>query len=122
MTGGPARLGPTMSDRADAKTIAKALKFLAAGFDMMATAGVPAALRTLRTVEGSAEPVCEREKAVTAYCSVEMLQLGSFEARLPHASLLHPSVGRNASFLEGRMRRVRRSFGGLRSTGLRPIT
>jgi hypothetical protein len=102
-----------MTDRAEAKTIAKALKFLAAGFDMMATAGVPAVLRTLRTVAGSAEPVCEREKAVTAYCSVEMLQLGSFEARLPHQFLLRSiRSGDNRIVLEGDEAKGSASFGG----------
>ena len=102
-----------MSDRADAKTIAKALKFLAAGFDMMATAGVPAVLRTLRTVAGSAGQVCEGEKTVTVYCSVEMLQLGRFEARLPHQFLLESiRSGENHIVLEGEEAKGSASFGG----------
>ena len=102
-----------MSDRADSKTIAKALKFLAAGFDMMATAGVPASLRTLRTVRGGAEEVCEGEKALTAYCNVEMLQLGSFEARLPHEFLLQSiRSGENRIVLEGDEAKGSASFGG----------
>ena len=102
-----------MSDRADAKTIAKALKFLAAGFDMMATAGVPAVLRTLRTVAGSADPICESEKAATAYCNVEMLQFGSFEARLPHQFLLQSMrSGDNHIVLEVHEAKGSASFGG----------
>ena len=100
-----------MSGRADAKTIAKALKFLAAGFDMMAEAGVPAVFRTLRTV--GAEQVCEGEKTVNAYCNVEMLELGSFSARLPHDFLMQAiRSGQNHAVLEGEEAKGSASFGG----------
>ncbi len=100
-----------MPDRNDARTIAKALKFLAAGFDMMATAGVPAVLRTLRTI--GAEQVCEAEKTVNAYCNVEMLQLGSFSARLPHEFLVQSiRSGENHTILDGDEAKGSASFGG----------
>ena len=102
-----------MADEVDAKIISRALKFLAAGFDMMATAGVPAVLRTLRTVGGSTEDVCEREKQVTAYCNVEMLELGSFSASLPHEFLLRSiRSGENRIVLEGGQAKGSASFGG----------
>ncbi len=102
-----------MPDRADPKLIANALKFLAAGFDMMATAGVPGVIRTLRTVAGQAEPVCEREKSVNAFCNVEMLELGDFSASLPHEFLLRSiGSGENRLVLEGAQARGSASFGG----------
>lgn len=100
-----------MAKASEAKLIANALKFLAAGFDMMATAGVPAVFRTLRRV--GAEDVCEDETSVNAYCNVELLELGRFSASLPHEFLVQSlRSGANHVVLEGDAAKGSASFGG----------
>ena len=102
-----------MSKEADPRLIAKALRFLATGFDLAAGAGVPGIVRKLRKLSGGAEEACGRDWKVNAFCSVEMLHMGSFEAALPHDFLMRAiASGSERCVLEGGAARGSASFGG----------
>jgi hypothetical protein len=102
-----------MNDAMTPKVIADALKFLAAGFEMAADAGVPAVVRCTAGPAGSENTYYHEPRTCRATCNVEMLEVRAFSCRLPIAFLLG-SIGarENTCVLEGEDARGAASFGG----------
>ena len=85
-----------MSKDVDPKIMAKALRFLATGFEMASESGVSA---RLERVDAGADPspyAAGLPKDVRVNCTSDYLHIGLFSARLP-VDFLVQSIGRGAS-------------------------